>query len=44
MIESGNTQINPMDEQEAKKQINKQNNRIKKLEQIEEDEKSQNTQ
>ena len=44
MIESGNTQINPLEEQEAKKQINKKNNRNKKLEQIEEDEKSQNTQ
>ena len=43
MIESENTQINLLEEKEAKKQRNKKNNKNKNLEQIGEDEKSQNS-
>lgn len=39
MIESENTQINPLDEKEAKNQRNKKNNINKNLELIGEDEK-----
>ena len=41
MIESENTQINPLDEKEAKNQRNKKNNINKNLELIGENEKSQ---
>jgi hypothetical protein len=43
MIESENTQINPLDEKEAKNQRNKKNNINKNLELIGENEKSQNS-
>ena len=43
MIESENTQINPLDEKEAKNQRNKKNYINKNLELIGEDEKSQNS-